>query len=116
VAISTIIQAAWALLIGRHTNASEATYGVVLAGRNLDLPGLKRVNGPTFTTIPMRVVMKAEQNVEDFLAAIHQVREAMKPHQHVGLQKYVNVPFYLAHSPKIERLGSHPERDAPNLQ
>lgn len=83
---STIIQGAWALLISRHTNAPEATYGMVLAGRNLNLPGLKKMNGPTFTTIPMRVLIDKEQTVKDFFTAIHEVREAMKPHQHVGLQ------------------------------
>jgi non-ribosomal peptide synthetase component F len=83
---STIIQAAWALLMARTTNTMEATYGMVLAGRNLDVPGIKRINGPTFTTVPMRVIMARQQTTQDLFAAIHQTRTAMKPHQHVGLQ------------------------------
>ncbi|PQE24215.1 nonribosomal peptide synthase Pes1 protein [Rutstroemia sp. NJR-2017a BVV2] len=47
---STIIQAAWGILLARKTTAAEATYGLVLAGRNSTFQGVKRVNGPMFTT------------------------------------------------------------------
>lgn len=83
---STIIQAAWAILVARYTNASEATYGMVLAGRNFDLPGLKKINGPTFTTVPMRVVLDDKQTVRELFAKIYQARKEMKPYQNVGLQ------------------------------
>lgn len=36
---STIIQAAYAVLVAGRTTAEEATFGQVLAGRNLDIPG-----------------------------------------------------------------------------
>ncbi|ESZ98619.1 nonribosomal peptide synthetase [Sclerotinia borealis F-4128] len=85
---STIIQAAWAILLARRTSATEATFGIVLAGRNSKIPGvnLKKVNGPTFNSLPMRVVIEDSKSVEDLFASVHTSRVAMKPHQHIGLQ------------------------------
>lgn len=83
---STIIQAAWAILIARWGKVAEATYGMVLAGRNLDIPGIKRINGPTFMTIPFRVSLDDSQTLGNFFAQIHKLRTAIKPHQHLGLQ------------------------------
>jgi len=83
---STIIQAAWAVLVARYTNASEATFGIVLAGRNFEIAGIDSVNGPTFTTVPMRVHVSGEKSISDMFETIHQIRKAMKVHQHIGLQ------------------------------
>lgn len=83
---STIVQAAWAVLVARWGNAAEATYGMVLAGRNLDIPGIKRINGPTFMTIPFRVALDESQTPGDLFTQIHKLRTAIKPHQHLGLQ------------------------------
>ncbi|KAJ8058399.1 hypothetical protein OCU04_012589 [Sclerotinia nivalis] len=85
---STIIQAAWAILVARRTAATEATFGLVLAGRNSKILGLdlKKVNGPTFNSLPMRVVIQDNKSAKDLFASVHDSRVAMKPHQYIGLQ------------------------------
>ncbi|TGO66628.1 hypothetical protein BOTNAR_0057g00120 [Botryotinia narcissicola] len=85
---STIIQAAWGILVARRTAATEATFGLVLAGRNAKIVGLdmRRVNGPTFNSLPMRVIVDDKKSAEDLFASVHDSRVAMKPHQHLGLQ------------------------------
>jgi len=110
---STIIQAAWAILISRHTNTAEATFGLVLAGRNSDMPGIKRISGPTFATVPMRVTIDSDSSVVEFFSAIHKERVAMKPHQYIGLQnirrlgvdiaRACNFQNLLVIQPKLER-------------
>ncbi|KUJ24123.1 acetyl-CoA synthetase-like protein [Mollisia scopiformis] len=83
---STIIQAAYSILVALQTSASEAMFGLVLAGRNLDLPGLERINGPTFTTVPLRVSIDPRSSVIGLFEQIFKIRTAMKAHQHYGLQ------------------------------
>lgn len=85
---STIIQAAWGILVARRTAATEATFGLVLAGRNAKIVGLdmRRVNGPTFNSLPMRVIVEHKKSAKDLFASVHDSRVAMKPHQHLGLQ------------------------------
>ena len=83
---STVIQASWALLLGRITNTNDVVFGQVLAGRNVSVPNIKIISGPTFTTVPMRVVIDMRLSARDFMAAIRKQKSDMKPHQHAGLQ------------------------------
>lgn len=112
---STIIQSAWGILVARRTAAREATFGLVLAGRNLKIVGLdlKKVNGPTFNSLPMRVIIEDDKPAEDLFASVHTSRVAMKPHQHIGLQnirslgadctKACNFQNLLVIQPRLER-------------
>ncbi|KAF7899054.1 uncharacterized protein EAF01_008267 [Botrytis porri] len=112
---STIIQAAWGILVARRTAATEVTFGLVLAGRNAQISGLnmRRVNGPTFNSLPMRVIIENVKSAEDLFASVHASRVAMKPHQHLGLQnirrlgadctKACNFQNLLVIQPRLER-------------
>ncbi|KAI9647542.1 hypothetical protein NHQ30_003927 [Ciborinia camelliae] len=112
---STIIQAAWAILLARRTAATEAIFGLVLAGRNAKIQGLnlKKVNGPTINSLPMRVAIEDSKSAEDLFALVHASRVAMKPHQHIGLQnirklgescaKACNFQNLLVIQPRLER-------------
>ncbi|KAE9970168.1 Nonribosomal Peptide Synthase (NRPS) [Venturia inaequalis] len=111
---STIIQAAWAVLVARWGNAVEATYGMVLAGRNLDIPGIKRINGPTFMTIPFRVLLDDSQTPENFFAQIHKLRTAIKPHQHLGLQNIRRLGPGAANACSFENLLVVQPKQLPN--
>lgn len=83
---STVIQASWALLLGRITNTNDVVFGQVLAGRNVPVLNIKNINGPTFTTVPMRVVIDMRLSAKDFMTVIRNQKSAIKPHQHAGLQ------------------------------
>jgi amino acid adenylation domain-containing protein/thioester reductase-like protein len=83
---STIIQAAWGLLIARNTHTSDVVFGLVLAGRNMPIAHIELINGPTFTTVPMRVFIDPRSTVREYMETIRKQKSAMKPHQHVGLQ------------------------------
>lgn len=83
---STVIQAAWALLIGRYTNTNDVVFGVLLAGRNVAVPNIQKISGPTVTTVPMRVKIDFRQSALEYLTGIQKQKSEMKPYQHVGLQ------------------------------
>lgn len=83
---STVIQASWALLLGRITHTNDVLFGQVVAGRNVSVPNIQIISGPTFTIVPMRVVIDMRLSAQDLMAAIRKQKLAMKPHQHVGLQ------------------------------
>ena len=83
---STIIQAAWALLLGRYTSSNDVVFGVVLAGRDVPVSNIASVNGPTFATVPLRICIDPEQSVTTYLTAIRKSKSGIKPYQHAGLQ------------------------------
>lgn len=83
---STIIQAAWALLLGKYTSSNDVVSGLVLAGRDVPVSNIANVNGPTFTTVPFRICIDPEQSVTAYLTAVRKLKSGIKPYQHAGLQ------------------------------
>ena len=84
--ISTLIQTAWALVLGRRTSSVDVLYGVVLAGRNSGLEDIKTICGPTFTTIPFRLSIKPGQSGRELMNSVRMTKTEMKRYQHAGIQ------------------------------
>lgn len=53
--IGTILRAAWATIVATYINTDDVVIGSTLSGRNAPFGGIDRVNGPTFTTVPVRL-------------------------------------------------------------
>ncbi|KAI6778359.1 nonribosomal peptide synthase GliP-like [Emericellopsis cladophorae] len=49
---ASIFYAAWALVLSHHTFTDDVSFGVVLSGRNIALPGVEQVVGPMLNTCP----------------------------------------------------------------
>ncbi|KAI0602864.1 hypothetical protein F4775DRAFT_581102 [Biscogniauxia sp. FL1348] len=64
---ATMIQAAWALLLGVYSNSADVVTGITLNGRAAPLSGIDRILGPTITTIPFRSRFRTDQKVLDFV-------------------------------------------------
>jgi amino acid adenylation domain-containing protein/non-ribosomal peptide synthase protein (TIGR01720 family) len=82
----TLIRAAWAIVQAAYTGMDDVAFGETLAGRNIDVPGVTEIAGPTFTTVPTRVQLSRDTSVVDFLQGLHSMATRMVPHQHLGLQ------------------------------
>ncbi|MEH2355889.1 amino acid adenylation domain-containing protein [Nostoc sp.] len=53
--LSTFVQAAWALLLGRYTDESEVVFGATVSGRPPTLSGVESMVGLFINTLPVRV-------------------------------------------------------------
>jgi amino acid adenylation domain-containing protein len=85
---STLIHAAYALLISNYTSheLSEALFGAVVAGRQVAIPGIESIIGPTFATIPIRIKIDAFDTVAHFLESVQQGAIATMEFEQYGLQ------------------------------
>ncbi len=72
VTVSTIMHAAWALLLARYSGEPDVVFGVTLAGRPADVPGVERIAGPFINTLPVRVQLGGDPRLADLLRALHQ--------------------------------------------
>ncbi|MDI3288328.1 non-ribosomal peptide synthetase [Polyangium sp. 15x6] len=52
---STLIQGAWALLVGSYSHRDDVVFGVTVANRPTDLPGAEEMLGLFINTLPLRV-------------------------------------------------------------
>ncbi|KAI5924948.1 hypothetical protein F4810DRAFT_709140 [Camillea tinctor] len=83
---ATMIQAAWALLLGLYSNSSDVVTGVTLNGRAAPLAGIDRILGPTITTIPFRSRFRTDQKILDFVHDVQDKYLAILPFAQFGLQ------------------------------
>ncbi|KAL2260259.1 hypothetical protein VTK26DRAFT_5769 [Humicola hyalothermophila] len=86
ITMATLLKAAWAILISRVSESPDVVYGVTQSGRDLDLPDIEIVNGPTITTIPLRVKVEDQTSVRDFLKRLQSQTLDMIDFSHAGLQ------------------------------
>ncbi|KAG8160684.1 hypothetical protein KVR01_008948 [Diaporthe batatas] len=84
---STVIRAAWALVIGAQTGSDDIVFGETLSGRDIDLDHVEDIVGPTLTTVPSRIQIDRQSAVGQFLKTIQHQAIAVIPHQHTGLQR-----------------------------
>lgn len=83
---SILLRAAWALLVARYTDSDDVVFGTTLTGRNVPIPGIEEIVGPTMATVPVRVQHDWKQSVNEYLANISNQSTSMMLHEHVGIQ------------------------------
>ena len=83
---STMLQAAWSLVISRYTDSDDILFGATLSGRNAAIKGIEHITGPTITTVPVRVRLDRDQSIATYLQSIQDQATAMIPFEHTGLQ------------------------------
>ncbi|KAF2257486.1 acetyl-CoA synthetase-like protein, partial [Lojkania enalia] len=84
--ISTVLRAAWALLVATNIGADEAIINIVLSGRMAPVDGITDLVAPTVTTVPFRAYTSRNQTVRSFLADVYDRATDMIPYEHTGLQ------------------------------
>ena len=67
VTLNTIIQAAWAILLGRLTGRDDVVFGVTVAGRPPEIAGIERMVGLFINTVPLRVKLPPGQPLHALL-------------------------------------------------
>jgi amino acid adenylation domain-containing protein/non-ribosomal peptide synthase protein (TIGR01720 family) len=82
VALSTIVQAAWALLLARYAGEEDVTFGVTRAGRKGTVPEAEQVIGLFINTVPLRVAVPAGATLGDWLRAVRRGWDALRDHEH----------------------------------
>jgi amino acid adenylation domain-containing protein/non-ribosomal peptide synthase protein (TIGR01720 family) len=90
---STMIQAAWALLLSKYCSSTDTVFGMIVSGRDAPVHGIEHMVGPTIATVPVRVSLENKQSIPEYLAMVQSQTTDMIPFQHVGVQN-------------IRRLGS----------
>ncbi|MFC6021711.1 amino acid adenylation domain-containing protein [Plantactinospora solaniradicis] len=83
--VNTVVQVAWAILVGSATGRRDVVFAAITAVRPTDLPGLETMLGLFLNTVPVRVRFDPAQRVADLLVQVQQEQAALLDHQYVGL-------------------------------
>ncbi|MFG2586995.1 amino acid adenylation domain-containing protein [Streptomyces sp. NPDC048438] len=85
VTLTTVLQTAWGLLLGRLTGRLDVVFGCPVSGRPAEVDGVESMIGQLGTTIPVRVRHSRDMTARELMARVHSESVALAEHHHVGL-------------------------------
>jgi amino acid adenylation domain-containing protein len=122
---NTFVQGAWAILLSRYSGDPEVLFGVTVAGRPTDLPGVEDIVGLFINTLPLRVTVTPDLPVMTWLRHLLAENYRIRQYEYaplVRIQQWSDVPsgqalfrslLVFENAPKDARLGE--ERDDRSL-
>ncbi|WP_410590237.1 amino acid adenylation domain-containing protein [Amycolatopsis sp. lyj-23] len=88
--LNTVVQACWAILVGRLTGRRDVVFGSVTSGRPAELPGVETMVGMFINTVPVRAALDPARPLDDLLVSLRDQQARMSAYQHVGLAEVQN--------------------------
>nr|WP_246371936.1 non-ribosomal peptide synthetase [Gordonia humi] len=85
VTVSTFLQTAWGVTLGRLTGRTDVVFGTTVSGRPADVAGSDRVVGLLFNTVPVRVDLSGVRTVAEQVRAQQDSWIDVLDADHVGL-------------------------------
>ena len=85
VTLNTLVQAAWALLLARHTCSDTVVFGATVSGRPAELPGAEQMVGLFINTLPVVTAIAPGQPLGDWLRELQAQSVAARDHEHTPL-------------------------------
>ena len=87
VTMSTIVEAAWAIMLSRHSGEKDVVMGVTVSGRTAPLDGIEEMVGLLINTLPLRVEVREEQEVEEYLRQVQRRQARVMDYEYSPLMK-----------------------------
>ncbi|UKZ64007.1 NRPS [Trichoderma atroviride] len=85
-AFSTYIRAAWALTVSEYGESEDVIFGIVLAGRAIQLADVDTIMAPTIATAPLRIQLDRKSTITNFLQLVQNQSASVMPHEQFGVQ------------------------------
>jgi amino acid adenylation domain-containing protein len=95
VTLNTLVQAAWAVVLGRHSGAEHVIFGAVRACRHIPVDGAESLVGLMINTVPLHVRVDADAAVASWLQALRAQWLDLRGHEHtplVQIQQWSGIP------------------------
>ncbi|MEV8550669.1 non-ribosomal peptide synthase/polyketide synthase [Streptomyces glaucescens] len=112
--LNTLVQGAWAVLLGRQAGRDEVVFGTTVSGRPPELPGADAITGLFIATLPTRVRVPRDEPLLTWLARLQQEQSEDRRHDHVPLHRmtaYTDLPERAALFDSIVVFENYPVDD-----
>ncbi len=113
--LSSVVQGAWALLLGRYSREPEVVYGAVVSGRPPEIAGVESIVGMFINTLPVRVSVSPEAPLLPWLEQLQEHQAEMRQYENsplVQVQKWSEVPQGLPLFESIFAFENFPQESA----
>ena len=96
VTLSTMVQAAWALVLSHYSAKQDVVFGAAFSGRPGEVPGIARLVGPCVNNVPVRVRIPSDAPLLAWLAELQGRHVELSQHQYAPpekIQAWSEVPW-----------------------
>ncbi|MFP2934190.1 condensation domain-containing protein, partial [Pyxidicoccus sp. 3LG] len=83
--VSTMVQAAWAVVLGRSADESDVVFGATVSGRPPALPGVEEMVGLFIGSLPVRVRLSGDASVLSWLKGLQEEQNALRQFEYSPL-------------------------------
>lgn len=90
VTLGTLLNAAWALLLSRYTGRDDLLFGVAVAGRPAEIPGVESIVGPLMNNVPVRARVDPKQPVRQWLQELRGAQVEQAAFEHTPLERILS--------------------------
>jgi len=80
--LNTLVQGAWALLLGRHCGRQDVVFGVTVSGRPADLEGVESIVGLFTNNLPIRVHLSGGDTLVSWLRRLQEQQVELRQYKH----------------------------------
>ncbi|MCL6736838.1 non-ribosomal peptide synthetase, partial [Streptomyces neyagawaensis] len=87
ITVNTLVQGAWAVVLGRLTNRSDVVFGATVSGRPPTVTDVDSMVGLFINTLPVRVEYGPGDSLADLLTGLQRRQAALLDHHHHGLSE-----------------------------
>lgn len=94
--VSTVLQGAWALVIGHHAASRDVVFGAAFSGRPPEMSGVESLVGPCVSNLPVRILIAENAPVSTWLALLQENQFEVAQHQYASLeeiQAWAGIPW-----------------------
>ncbi|MGA4846505.1 non-ribosomal peptide synthetase [Streptomyces sp. G5(2025)] len=85
VTVNTLVQGAWAVLLGALTGRKDVVFGAAVSGRPGTLPGVESMVGLFINTLPVRARCEPNSTFAEFLTGLQDRQSELLDHHHHSL-------------------------------
>ncbi|WP_179120362.1 non-ribosomal peptide synthetase [Streptomyces tsukubensis] len=85
VTVNSLVQGAWAVLLGALTGRPDVVFGATVSGRPGALTGVESMVGLFINTVPVRARLDAGTTATELLTGLRDRQAALLDHHHTGL-------------------------------
>ncbi|MEX3753801.1 amino acid adenylation domain-containing protein, partial [Paraburkholderia phenoliruptrix] len=85
VTLSTLVQAAWALVLARFSGRAQVAFGMTVSGRPVELPDVQSMVGLFINSLPLWIDVESHAPVRGWLAALQRRNVELRDVEHTPL-------------------------------
>lgn len=95
VTLNTLFQAAWSIVLARHSGQQDVLFGAVVSGRSPALRGVERMVGMLINVLPVRIHIDSQETLESWLKRLQEQQAEQRQYDYTPsqyIQQWSEIP------------------------